>query len=195
MICSNVQRLIETLLSLARLEVNNSRADWGYIDVKVFVDNVWTLFEERSQLQQLHVSRSGPEDVFLHGDTEKLRVVLSNLFDNAVAYSNPGGTVDVQWHVSDTGLSLKVANSGCQLDSDQLPLVFDRLWRGDLARADTGVHAGLGLALCRKIVDAHNGSIKAERWGDTFEVTIQFKSDCVEVVDESTTELHALCVA
>ena len=72
--------------------------------------------------------------------------------------------------------------------------MFERLWHGDLARADTGVHAGLGLALCRKIVDAHNGSIKAERWGDTFEVTIAFGGQCIELADKSTTEADALCV-
>ncbi len=179
---------------MARLEVSTSRAEWGYIDLKVFVDHAWKQFDEPSQARELHVSRSGPEDVFLHVDPDKLHVVLSNLFDNAVAYTDPGGTIDIQWQVSEAGLSLKVSNSGCHLDSDEIPRVFDRFWRGDPSRSDTGIHAGLGLALCRKVVDALNGSITAKRWKDTFEITLAFSRDCIEAADDATTEVTALCI-
>jgi signal transduction histidine kinase len=68
-ISAGLQRLVETLLTLARLEGDDAAKDWGHIDVSVLVENAWRPFEEPSRQRELHVTRNGPEGVFLYSDT------------------------------------------------------------------------------------------------------------------------------
>jgi signal transduction histidine kinase len=56
---------------------------------------------------------------------------------------------------------MRVANSGCVLTPDRAEQVFDRFWRGDAARSGDGKHCGLGLSLCRELVDIQGGTIRA----------------------------------
>ena len=181
--CRGMQQLVETLLSLARLEQDNSREEWSYSEIGVLVDNIWRAFETPSQERALRVKRHGPEAVFLQSDSNKLHVVLSNLFDNAVTHANSGGEISIVWSVGNQGLTLRIANTGCALDADQMEHVFERFWRGDSARADTGTHAGLGLALCRKIVESLDGTIVAKCRNGVFEVVLAFGETYVDQVD------------
>jgi signal transduction histidine kinase len=87
--------------------------------------------------------------------------VAQNLFANAVEYTAPGG--EVRWSVEEDGSGgrLVVTNSNHDLEPADLPHVFDRFWRKDLARASSG-HGGLGLSLARAFVRLMSGSLRLE---------------------------------
>jgi two-component system, OmpR family, heavy metal sensor histidine kinase CusS len=192
-ICTTMQRLVETLLSLARPEHDNSRAEWCYIDVRLLVTNCWKSLEEAARQRGLRVKFNGPEGIFLHSDGDRMRVVLSNLFDNAVAHANTNGEIAVSWRIDETGLMLQVANTGCQLNSEQMRHVFDRFWRGNSARSETGVHAGLGLSLCRKLVESIDSTISADCIQGSFVVILSFKKENLEIADYATYESQSVC--
>jgi two-component system OmpR family sensor kinase len=92
-------------------------------------------------------------------DRERVLQVASILLDNAVKYTPDGGSVTVRVGEEDGGVALAVSDTGVGIPEDQLPLVFERFYRADAARAEEGV--GLGLSIARQIAEAHGGTIEA----------------------------------
>jgi signal transduction histidine kinase len=99
-----------------------------------------------------------PGEVVVSTDRDKLRVVIANLVSNAVEYTSAGGWIEL----SSTGDAvLDVADSGPPIPPDQLERIFDRMWRGDVARSATGLHCGIGLSLARSLAGCLGLSLTA----------------------------------
>jgi two-component system OmpR family sensor kinase len=97
------------------------------------------------------------------GDADQLYRVLTNLLDNAIRYTGPKGkiTVAVEADVEQGQVSVSVTDDGSGIPAEELPRIFDRFYRADPSRTrDTG-NAGLGLSICKSIVEAHGGCIGA----------------------------------
>jgi signal transduction histidine kinase len=94
-------------------------------------------------------------------------MVIGNLLDNAISYVDDGGEVAVRLR----GRRLEIENTGCTLAPADAAHVFERFWRGDAARS-AGTHAGLGLALCKKLVGLLGGTIAARVDGRRFIVEV-----------------------
>ena len=92
-------------------------------------------------------------------DRERVLQVASILLDNAVKYTPHGGSVAVMVEEHDGGVALAVSDTGVGIPEDQLPLIFERFYRADAARAEEGT--GLGLSIARQIAEAHGGTIQA----------------------------------
>jgi signal transduction histidine kinase len=92
-------------------------------------------------------------------DWERILQVASILLDNAVKYTPDGGSVTVRVEEEDGSVVLAVSDTGVGISEEQLPLVFERFYRADAARAEEGV--GLGLSIARQIAEAHGGTIEA----------------------------------
>src|SRR5215204_2144154 len=91
-------------------------------------------------------------------DRERVMQVATILLDNAVKYTPDGGNITVSVGEEDGSVALAVSDTGVGISQDQLPLVFERFYRADSARAEEGV--GLGLSIARQIAEAHGGTIK-----------------------------------
>jgi signal transduction histidine kinase len=107
----------------------------------------------------LNVVRSpkdAPGEVAVSADRTRLEQVAANLIDNAVKYTPPGGTVTVDYGRDEGAAILRVADNGPGIPADELPRVWDRLFRGDASRAERGL--GLGLSFVKAIVEAHGGT-------------------------------------
>jgi signal transduction histidine kinase len=112
----------------------------------------------------------------VHGDERRLEQVFSNLLQNAVRHTPPGGQITVRAILERGGkVSIGVHNTGSYIPPEDLPRVFERFFQVDRARARKGGSSGLGLAIVSEIVEAHGGSIRAEsdpRTGTEFIVTL-----------------------
>jgi signal transduction histidine kinase len=104
-------------------------------------------------------ARGGPhsDDVVVIADRTRLEQVAANLIDNAVKYTPPGGRVDVETRREVDAAILRVRDTGSGIPADELPRIFDRLFRGDTSRAERGL--GLGLSLVKAVVEAHGGTV------------------------------------
>lgn len=120
------------------------------------------------------------ENTTILGDAVRLDQVLSNLVVNALRHTPNGGRITLQARLLDDddlkqAVQIEVADSGEGIPPDDLPFVFERFWRGDRARTHSGgVGGGLGLAIAKQIVEAHNGRItvsSAPNEGATFCLT------------------------
>ena len=108
-------------------------------------------------------------------DRDRVFQVASILLDNAVKYTQEGGSVLVRVEDEDGGAALEVSDTGVGIPEDELPLVFERFYRTDRSRTDGGV--GLGLSIARQIAEAHGGEIRVKSTpgkGSTFTLHLPF---------------------
>ncbi len=92
-------------------------------------------------------------------DVERMVQVLANLVTNALRHTPAGGTVTLAAHTEPRGAALTVTDTGEGIAPDVLPLVFDRFYRADTARSQSGDESGLGLAIVKSIVAGHGGTV------------------------------------
>ncbi|MCB0246391.1 MAG: HAMP domain-containing protein [Anaerolineae bacterium] len=121
--------------------------------------------------------RLGHEDqAVIQGDPDRLKQLLLNLVNNAIAYTPDGGTVTLSLHRRpDNWVRVAVADTGVGIAPEDLPHIFDRFWRQDKARSRKLGGSGLGLSIAKSIVEAHGGRISVESElgkGTTFEVLL-----------------------
>jgi signal transduction histidine kinase len=105
---------------------------------------------------ELDVEQDLPQ---LHVDPQRVGQVLSNLLENALRYTPAGGNVKLSARQSGGSILFTVNDSGEGIEQHQLPLIFDRLYRGDAARHSDDTGSGLGLTIARSIAQSHGGTL------------------------------------
>ena len=129
--------------------------------------------EARGVEVRVESDASATEAPVVSGDRTRLEQVAANLLDNAVKYSAEGGRVRVRVGRDKDAAILEVSDTGQGIPADELPRIWDRLFRGDKSRSERGL--GLGLSLVKAIVEAHGGTVRAESEegkGATFSVRL-----------------------
>lgn len=107
----------------------------------------------------LHIDTDLTVVLPVHADPDRLHQAVTNLLANAARYCRPGDRVTVRGHRSGEFAVLEIADTGPGIPADELPHVFQRLWRGQHARSAAG--SGIGLAVVRELVTAHGGTVSA----------------------------------
>jgi two-component system sensor histidine kinase BaeS len=115
----------------------------------------------------------------LWADQHRLGQVLANLLDNALRHTSPGGRVIIAAGAYDGALTITVTDDGEGIPAEYLPHVFDRFYRADAARTREQGGAGIGLAIAKALVEAHQGHITASSRGPgtgaTFTITLPIR--------------------
>ena len=177
--------LVQNWLELSQLELDPSRQlHRESVELRSLIDSVWHTVEPLAQRQQLRLSYSGAETLWIEADKSRLTQVLLNLLDNSIKFSPFRGTIWVNVKLIDSEtkpkyVQIDIIDSGCGFPPTDLPYVFERLYRGDPARArqttpdssaisTLATHgSGLGLAIVKQIVLAHGGTVKAMNHPET----------------------------
>jgi two-component system heavy metal sensor histidine kinase CusS len=162
-VIDSMQAVVENLLLLARAESGQLPMTMAHVDFVDLVREAWLPFESRAREKNLVFNWNFPEHFIVSCDAGKIRIVLTNLFDNAVSYTNAEGEIIVRLvERGDTAVEFEIANPGSQITVDEIPRLFERFWRKDQARSQTGLHAGLGLSLCQRLLLLSNSAITAK---------------------------------
>jgi two-component system sensor histidine kinase CiaH len=115
--------------------------------------------DERARAAGLSLTIHPGEPVTAVADAARVRQVVRILLDNAIAYTPPGGRIEVTTECHNGRATVRVADTGVGIDPRDRARVFDRFYRADRARARQTGGAGLGLAIARALVEAHGGQI------------------------------------
>jgi two-component system heavy metal sensor histidine kinase CusS len=150
--------LVDNLLLLARLDAGQIPLATSNFDLGELAAECWKPYAALAASRKLDLRNTIPTELSIDADREKLRSVLANLIANAVEYTEEGGWIELS---SGQGTIIAVTDSGPPIPEEQLPRLFDRMWRGDAARAGTGVHCGIGLALAKSLCDAMGFALTA----------------------------------
>ncbi len=151
--------LVGTLLTLARADARSLPLDRAPVDLVETVTSVLEQYGQRAEDTGVTL-RAETAPATLASDEDLLIQVLVNLLDNALAHTRPGDTIAVGCRAEDDGrVRLWVADTGSGIPPADQPRIFDRFYRTDTGRARQHGGAGLGLAICKAIAEAHGGTI------------------------------------
>ncbi|MEO5601043.1 MAG: response regulator [Cyclobacteriaceae bacterium] len=196
MIKGNAQRLLQLinqLLDLSKLESNELKLASTKSDIIVFTKNLFQQFESLASTKNIKTTFNGHglndrhsyQPIELFFDHEQFQKILTNLFSNAVKFTNGGGTIAVEVnHEKDTAkeknvVTIKISNTGDGIQEDKLQFVFDRFYQVDSDSNRKYEGTGIGLALVKELVELHGGSVTVQsNLGVTsFEVQLPMNED------------------
>jgi two-component system heavy metal sensor histidine kinase CusS len=164
--------LVTSLLTLARLEGGQGPVHAESIALAEAVHDALHPLEVRVAARRLSVNARVAADLHVAADRATLGMVLTALLENAAEYANEGGRIDITAARAGGSATLAIANTGCRLSDDEVSHVFERFWRADPSRTDTGAHCGLGLAIVRRAAWSLGGTATASASGDVFTIRI-----------------------
>lgn len=157
-----LSRLIKDLLDLGRLEAGVTSLEQQPLKLKDLVNRAVRAIESRMRSQGVGIKVDVPE-VQLQGDPERLLQAFLNILDNALKHSAADSKIFVRGYSKDTEVALQIQDQGLGISSSDLPHIFEQFYTVDRSRQGSG--AGLGLAIARRIVEAHGGRITASSSG------------------------------
>ena len=170
---SDMLELINTMLEISQTGCQLDRTPREDIDLCVFLRETADLYSTVLDDQNLKLTFDLPgKPVPFSGHRGRLQRLLGNLLDNAIKFTPRGGAITISLARTDSGIVLRVADTGCGISQADLPHVFRRFWRSDSSRSLPG--NGLGLALAKAIVTSYAGTIECASTlgqGTTFTIT------------------------
>ena len=154
-----MERLVTDLLDIARIDSGAFVVQTKPVDLAAVIRQAIDLCESQAAARNVALEAEVPDTLPRIGaDPDRLLQLLSNLLGNAVKFSLPNTAVIVRAAASSRGVEVSVADSGVGIPAADLDRIFDRFWQGH-GQSRAGV--GLGLAICKAIIDAHGGRIWA----------------------------------
>jgi len=166
-----MNRLIDDLLSLSRIELTEHQPPAARVDLESLVHRLTASFEPQVAARRIRLDVHAPAGLpLVLGDEDQLEQVLQNLLDNAVKYGREGGTVSVaaepaalggRWP-SRSGITLAVADDGQGIARAHIPRLTERFYRADKGRSRAVGGTGLGLAIVKHVVNRHRGQMLIE---------------------------------
>jgi two-component system OmpR family sensor kinase len=169
-----LSRLTADLRKLAELETRP--LERTHIDIGELLEETVALAQEQPEADSRHLTLILPQAPWpvpaILGDWDLILLAVYNLLSNALKFSGPGDTVEVRALEDGAGVVIEVADTGPGIAAEELPHVWEELYRGQGARGIPG--SGLGLALVRAIVDRHGGQVTVRsRVGEGTVVTMR----------------------
>jgi signal transduction histidine kinase len=147
--------IADELLALTRLD-QEMALGCEPIDLRGLTEEIVNAIEPLAAAKRLTIDTDLPDAITVQGSRDHLRRVVINLLDNALKHTPEQGCIRIALESSNGRAKLRVSDSGRGIDEQDLPLIFERFFRG---RSEPG--HGLGLSLCREIVELHDGAISA----------------------------------
>jgi PAS domain S-box-containing protein len=186
-------QLIDDLLDLSRIMTGKIRLDLHQVSlasvVKAAVDSALPAAEAKNiRLKSI----LGSSQDIVSADSARLQQVVWNLLTNAIKFTQKGGQVQVLLQRVNSHLELSVSDTGIGIPASYLPYVFDRFSQRDSSTTRAFGGLGLGLAICKQLVELHGGSIRAASQGEGMGATfsVQLPLSIVQMDDQGAPRIH-----
>jgi len=158
-----LDRLIDELFDLSRFESGSSELDIISVNLYELVTETIEGLRPLAARKDLELSMETPPELpRVSLDPTQMQRVVTNLAHNAIRYTPAGGTIRVAIRAGDDEIRVEVADDGEGIPAEDIPFVFDRLYRGEKSRTRQGDGTGLGLAIAKVIIEAHAGHLWVE---------------------------------
>lgn len=171
---NRLAQMMDTLLDVSRMEMGGMTVRPAPFDLGALLG---TLVERRRLVAPAHdFALHLPADATeVTAEESRIGEVIENLLSNAVKYSPDGGTITLTLTVEPAQAHVAVRDEGIGVAPDAVEQLFDRFYRTESVRAGSIAGAGLGLYICRAIIEAHGGEIGAESKGEGQGTTVWFR--------------------
>jgi len=170
---TTAEYLLTNFIEFSRFETKDYTPKRAPVDLEAVMARQLEVSRIRAGEKQITVSSEFSEEPFpeVMADQAMLERVIANLLDNAIKYTNPGGTITVKVATMDRGVLLQIRDTGIGIADEHIPYIFDAFYRA----TGVGKGSGLGLSIARTIIEAHGGELWVESRsgeGSTFRFTL-----------------------
>lgn len=170
-----LRELVKNLLDLAKIDENSFTVAKEYFWSDQFLKRIKKLVEPSYKLKNLKLKIKAPDNFQIYADPLRLQQIVLNLLDNALKYSNEYTEVHIEIYNTDNRTVISVIDKGFGIPSDEIELIFERLYRVEKSRSRTYGGSGIGLSVVKELIEAHGGTIEVTSElgiGSTFKVMI-----------------------
>ncbi len=168
-------KMANDLFLISRFEMHKVNLDITSFNLGGILRDMHDFFLPMAQEKKLALSCEPCEDVVISGDKTRILQLINNLLDNALKFTPEGGRVALMLSRQHDEIHLRVSDTGIGIPESELPHIFKRFYQVDAARSGIERGTGLGLQICKRIVDAHGGMISVEpnpNCGVTFRIVL-----------------------
>lgn len=166
-----IVRMMNTLMDISEAKSGILALAKTKIDVSERLEEVVELYRYIAEEKNITIHTVCSEDLTISGDPDRLQQVLGNVLDNAVKYTLQGGSVNVVARQEAGMVAIIIKDTGFGISQEDMPKIWDRLYRGDESRSQRGL--GLGLSFVKSIVEIHGGFVEVQSEpgiGSTFSI-------------------------
>lgn len=170
-----LKELVKNLLDLAKMDENSFTITKSFFWADAYFQNILNLVLPAFQMKGLTITLNCPNDFQIYADPLRLEQIVLNLLDNAKKYSSAHTEVTVTVSQKSNHTIISIADRGLGIPSNEIPFIFDKLYRVEKSRARSLGGSGIGLAVVKELVEAHGGHIQVSSilgQGSTFTITI-----------------------
>jgi signal transduction histidine kinase len=154
-----IMATLDALMDVSEAEAGTMKLTLESINLAALIDDVADLYRHVAEEKSIQLLTKAPNDIRLRADHVRLRQVLANLVDNAIKYTPNGGRIAIEASQEKQQAVLLVKDNGIGIPVEEMPRIWDRLYRGDKSRSQRGL--GLGLSLVKAVIQAHHGRVEA----------------------------------
>ena len=153
-----VLTMLNTLMDISEAETGTMKLNQEEINLPSLINEVVDLYSYIAEDKKMVIETHFPKELYLTSDPNRLRQVLSNLLDNALKYTPSQGKINIEAFQKDQQVGITIKDTGIGIPPEELPRIWERLYRIDKSRSQPGI--GLGLSLVNAIVRAHRGHVE-----------------------------------
>ncbi|MHB2153426.1 HAMP domain-containing sensor histidine kinase [Calditrichota bacterium GD2] len=158
-----MQGLVEQLFELSKLEARQIKPHFEPFSIKDLIYDVAMKFQHAAKKKRIAIKISAPDGLpQVYADLRLMERALTNLVENAVNYTPPGGAVIICASRQNKQVLIEIMDTGRGIAAEDLPLVFERFFRGRKVHGENANGSGLGLAITKKIIELHQSNITVE---------------------------------
>ncbi len=155
-----LSRLVRSMLDLSRIDSGQLKMTAVRLNLTEIVGSVLVTFEQRIEQKRLQITGLEDQgDIAVNGDHDLLGQVVYNLIDNAVKFTNEGGTIEIRLFQTAGRVQCRIRNTGAGIPAEEMPQLFDRFYKSDRSRSLDKNGLGLGLYIVKTVIDLHHGQI------------------------------------
>lgn len=170
-----LEGMVEELLDFSRIQNGRFSLQMANIDIIAELDDALLIYTDKARKENKTIHYTEPEFLcVVYGDKNRLRQVFINVIDNAIKYSDPGGSVDISVEKGTDTLTITVADTGIGIAASDLPKVKAKFYKADNTRRGSGI----GLAVADEIISMHGGTLDIDSVlgkGTTVTITLPLK--------------------
>ncbi len=153
-----ITTILNTLIAITAVESGVMKLEVGETNLTELIKQVVELYNFVAGEKNIFMTTNLPDTLMANIDVNKMRQLFANIIDNAVKYTPDGGRVTIEAYKGKDEIIVNIKDTGFGIPSEEIPRIWDRLYRGDKSRSQKGL--GLGLSIVKAIIQAHNGYIE-----------------------------------
>ncbi len=157
---NGLSKMVNDLFLISRFELKKVDLDMLCLNFSNIVQRLHGFFLPLAEEKNLTFTIDRCDSVFINGDSTRIHQLLNNLITNAIKFTPEQGSVTLSLIADNSTVHLNVKDTGIGIPEREIPYIFNRMYQVDKARSKTSEGAGLGLHICKRIVEVHKGSIE-----------------------------------